>query len=193
MKKTLFYSVYSALIAFAVVSCSTPQPASTVKLTPVSYSEMPPNPASTPSKKPRPAAVPLGSPTVTLPAVSLAWDAVTDPRVNHYHVYQGVSSRNYTNFNTVNVPTTTTSFSNLVRGVTYYFAATCSTTNGLESQYSTEVSYTTEALPPVVPNLRLTVLSAAFLDGPWSPLTNLTLAINTNFPANFFKLEAEKQ
>ena len=41
--------------------------------------------------------------------------------------------------------------SNLLNGTTYFFAVTAYDTNGLESDFSTEISYTIPE-PPVIPN-----------------------------------------
>jgi hypothetical protein len=74
-------------------------------------------------------------------SVELAWDASTDPAVAGYRLYEGAASRVYTNTMDVGKATIGT-VSNLVGGVTYYFAVTDYDTNGLESDYSSEVAYT---------------------------------------------------
>ncbi len=100
------------------------------------------------------------SATTTLPSLTLGWDMHQDPSVNGYKLFFGVQSRVYTNSITVLGRTTTSAqVTNLVRGVTYYFAATATATNGLESDYSVEVSWTTTPLPLPPQNLRVTVLS----------------------------------
>ena len=74
-------------------------------------------------------------------SVTLAWDA--SPGTNNgplgYRVYDGVASRTYTNVMDAgsNLQYTVTG---LVSSVTYYFAATAYDTNGLESDFSNEVS-----------------------------------------------------
>ena len=73
------------------------------------------------------------------PNITLAWDASADPSVVGYKVYYGVATRSYTNSLSAGSATTMT-ISNLVVGATYYFAATAYDTNGIESDYSTEVS-----------------------------------------------------
>jgi hypothetical protein len=73
------------------------------------------------------------------PSITLAWDPSADPSVAGYKVYYGVASRNYTNSVSAGSATTVT-ISNLVVGTTYYFAATAYDTNGIESDYSSEVS-----------------------------------------------------
>ena len=73
--------------------------------------------------------------------VTLAWDPSLGAAIAGYRLYEGSASRTYTNVLDVGIATNGT-FSALVSGVTYYFAATAYDTNGLESDYSTEVSYT---------------------------------------------------
>jgi hypothetical protein len=84
--------------------------------------------------------VPRLAATTQGPLVALGWDPSTDPAVTGYNVYYGASSRNYTNVLAVG-NTTSTMVSNLVTGVTYYFAATTYTADGLESDYSVEASF----------------------------------------------------
>lgn len=72
-------------------------------------------------------------------SVTLAWDASPSPSVTGYYIYYGPGSRSYTN--KVYSGCCSCVVSNLTGGVTYYFAATASDTNGLESDYSNEVSY----------------------------------------------------
>ena len=72
--------------------------------------------------------------------VTLAWDPSPGTNViANYNVYYGVASGTYTNVVAAGT-NPTVSVSNLVEGTTYYFAATAVDTNGLESDYSTEVS-----------------------------------------------------
>ena len=123
------------------------------------------------------------TPTNPPAGVSLAWDPSSDlAGVSGYSVYYGVGPRTYTNkveMGNVVVCTIT----NLVRGVTYYFAATAYRTNGgeyLESDFSNEVAYT-PALPPSTPgNLRGTNVmikvaleSAPNPKGPWALFAEL--------------------
>lgn len=88
------------------------------------------------------------------PAVALAWDASTDPTVTGYKVYYGTASRNYTNIVAAGSATSAT-ISNLASGMTYYFAATTYTVDGLESDYSVEAAYTVPQLnaPPTLDTL----------------------------------------
>ncbi len=73
--------------------------------------------------------------------VTLAWDPSAGVGISGYRVYQGSVSRTYTNIITVG-NTTNCTVSNLVAGATYFFAVTARGTNGLESDFSTEISYT---------------------------------------------------
>ncbi len=88
-------------------------------------------------------------PTFALQSVTLAWDASPDPTVLGYNVYYGAASGTYTNkVDAVNA--TSATISNLVEGVTYYFAVTAYNGVGLESDPSNEAIYTVPLLPAVV-------------------------------------------
>lgn len=91
------------------------------------------------------------------PSVTLAWDVVPNTNVVAYRVYWGTGTRAYTNLVAVTGRTNNSAVvANLDRGVTYFFAATSLDRLGLESEYSTEVSYTTAVLPPKPFNLTVT-------------------------------------
>ena len=87
--------------------------------------------------------------------VTLAWDPSPDGSVAGYRLYDGVSSGTYTNVIDVGNATNAT-VSNLVSGVTYFFAATAYDTNGQESVFSNEVSYTVPMLTNGPPSLVMT-------------------------------------
>ena len=90
------------------------------------------------------------------PSVTLAWDPSPGTNaVAYYNIYYGPTSRTYTNTAFAGTNTTIT-ISNLVRGSTYYFAATAVGTNNLESEYSSEVSCTIPAPPPPPTTLSVT-------------------------------------
>jgi len=74
-------------------------------------------------------------------SVTLAWDAsaTTNSGPIGYRIYDGVASRTYTNVMEAGYGLQYT-VTNLVDGTTYYFAATAYDTNGLESDFSSEVS-----------------------------------------------------
>ena len=73
-------------------------------------------------------------------ALTLEWDASPDPDVVGYQLYYGGSSQQYTNFVSTGL-TTKATVDNLADGVTYYFAATCLNSAGLESGFSGEIAY----------------------------------------------------
>ena len=94
-------------------------------------------------------------------SVTLAWDSSTDTNLGPitYNIYWGVATRTYTNSASAGTNLTLT-VTNLARGSTYYFAATAlctnsfptngTSTNLVESDYSTEVSWTAP-FPPAIP------------------------------------------
>jgi len=90
--------------------------------------------------------------------ITLAWDASTDPAVAGYYLYEGVASRTYTNKINAGAATSVT-VSNLIPGVTYYFAVTDYSTNGMESAYSAELSYTAPVIAAAV-TLQMTLAPA---------------------------------
>jgi len=88
-------------------------------------------------------------------SVTLAWNRAVASGLAGYHLYTGVSSGNYTSSLNVGNQTNAT-ISGLTTGARYYFAVTSYTSNGLESAFSNEISYTptnstsTNLLPTVV-------------------------------------------
>ncbi len=85
-------------------------------------------------------------------SVTLAWNPVTNASVTGYNVYYGSASGNYTNVTSVgNVIIAT--ISGLTEGATYYFATTTLSASGLESAYSSEVTYT---VPNAAPGIQVT-------------------------------------
>jgi hypothetical protein len=81
-------------------------------------------------------------------SVTLAWNASTNPIVTGYNVYYGGGSGTYTNEISVGSATNAT-ISGLIPGTTYYFAATTYSSLGVESPFSSEVSYTVPILAGV--------------------------------------------
>ena len=88
------------------------------------------------------------SPTVHGQSITLAWNQSTDPTVAGYNIYYGGASGNYTNTLSVGNATNAT-ITGLAQGTTYYFAATTYDSSGMESQFSSEVSYTIPILAGV--------------------------------------------
>jgi YHS domain-containing protein len=73
-------------------------------------------------------------------SVTLAWDPSPDGAIVGYRLYDGVASGTYTNVIDARNATSAT-VSNLVNGVTYFFAVTACDRNGQESDFSDEISY----------------------------------------------------
>ncbi len=76
--------------------------------------------------------------------ITLKWDANSEPDLAGYRVHYGVYSRSYSETADVGDATTCT-ISSLSAGETYYFAATAYDTEGLESEFSAEISVTIPA------------------------------------------------
>lgn len=75
------------------------------------------------------------------------------PDFDHYIVYYGGSSSNYT-FWVSSGSSTNATVNGLQRGNTYFFNVTQVTTNGVESDYTTEASITIPQKPPHANSLR---------------------------------------
>ncbi len=112
-------------------------------------------------------------------SVTLAWNPVSNANVASYKVYYGSASRNYTNVTSVGNVTNAT-ISGLTDGATYYFATTILSTSGLESGYSSELSYT----PPsgTIFNKKVT----ANITNPITLLICTNLSSRTWWPAGTF-------
>src|SRR5262245_38938068 len=76
--------------------------------------------------------------------LTLAWNASTGSSVAGYNLYYGGVSQNYTNMVNAGNSTNAT-VTGLNTGITYYFAVTAYDVAGLESPFSSEVSYTIPA------------------------------------------------
>ena len=81
-------------------------------------------------------------------SVTLAWNACTDPIVVGYNIYYGGASGTYTNEICAGNATNVT-ISGLAQGTTYYFAATAYSASGIESPFSSEVSYLVPINAPI--------------------------------------------
>ena len=109
-------------------------------------------------------------------SVTLAWDPNPESNIQCYFLYWGTASRHYTAFTNVgNVSSHTVR--GLTNGVAYYFALTAVDTSGLESDYSSEVSYTVPWPTNTAPTITLT--SPANGAGYTAPAT-INLAANAN-------------
>ena len=100
-----------------------------------------------------PAAIHASSTHASLPtaSVTFAWDPDLDSYVAGYDLYYGAASQLYTNVLDVGDVTTAT-VTDLIPGVTYYFAICAYDTNGIASALSDEIVYT---VPAVVATLSL--------------------------------------
>ncbi len=92
-------------------------------------------------------------------SVTLAWDSNPEPDIAGYRLYYGATSGSYRQY--VDTSTTTATVSNLIEGTTYYFAATAFNTAGIESAFSTEVSY---LVPGQIPSFLVNVSTRAFVE-----------------------------
>jgi fibronectin type 3 domain-containing protein len=101
--------------------------------------------------------------------VVLAWTPIPDPAVNNYRVYWGTQSRTYSaSLNVGNVATATVR--SLVAGTTYFFAVTATASDGRESAFSNEASYTVPLPPPEPPVLEVKAGSSATeVNLTWTP------------------------
>ena len=95
------------------------------------------------------AALLAGTPLLAAESVGLTWDPNSENDLAGYLVYYGTASGNYSETQPATTPSATVT--NLNSGTTYYFAVTAYNTNGLESGYSNEVSYSTSGSPPPPP------------------------------------------
>lgn len=118
-------------------------------------------------------------------SVALAWDLSPASNVVGYFIYYGVASGSYTNRTSVG-NTNTATIGGLKRSSTYFFAATCYDTAGLESEFSNEVSYRTPDILPPVLNLHtnavllgMKVEIAPTPKGPWSLYATLATEVST--------------
>jgi fibronectin type 3 domain-containing protein len=80
-------------------------------------------------------------------SVTLRWDPSSDTNVVGYAVYYGTASGDYIERLDAGSQTTVR-ITDLVEGITYYFAVTAYISTGLESLPSNEIAYTVPSVPP---------------------------------------------
>ena len=128
-------------------------------------------------------------------SVMLDWNASTSANVTGYNVYFGTTSGSYSNKIDVGNNTRFT-ISNLVAGVTYYFAATAYDSNGDESAFSTEASYiapgilkmTTSGIPGNPPTIQFPVEPGKWYElQATADLQNWTTILTTDAVANVWQ------
>jgi len=86
---------------------------------------------------------------ITVPpgqSIGLTWSPNTNSSAAGYNVYYGTASQSYSGMVNVGNVTNAT-ISGLVAGVTYYFSATTYDSQGGQSGFSNETSYTVPAAP----------------------------------------------
>ena len=111
--------------------------------------------------------------------MTLAWDASTGRNVAGYKLHYGFSSRNYDT--TIDAgPLTQYTISGLEDGRTYYMAATAYDSAGRESDYSSEIKWTS----PVTKPLTHRITSSAGSNGSISPAG--TLEVEEGQSVTFF-------
>jgi hypothetical protein len=102
----------------------------------------------------------------------LQWDASPSPDVTGYALFVGEAPGQYTRRVDVGNALTYT-FTDLQRGKTYYFAATAYTADGLESDFSNEVSKHVKPIPASPATLKdptvvkVTIETGTTPKGPW--------------------------
>ncbi len=102
-------------------------------------------------------------------SVNLAWDPNPGQDIARYTVYLGTSSGNYSTSISVG-NTASARISNLVAGVTYFFAATATDSSGLESELSNEVTYTVPAvLGPIPLGIQISSAASGSVTLAWDP------------------------
>jgi hypothetical protein len=106
-------------------------------------------------------------------APTLTWDPNSESNLAGYRVHVGRLSRQYTtNFSTTNTVFTFTNLATIIPDASrYFFAVTAFDTDGLENEYSDEVSWTAGATLRKVTGFRVkifTVQSAPSVLGPWT-------------------------
>lgn len=126
-------------------------------------------------------------------ALTLTWNANTDPGTVGYKIYYGGVTQTYTNVADVGL-VRMNFIPGLLTNVPYFFAVTAYNAAGLESDFSAELAYTiTNAPPPPDTNQVWLVQSwtATNVLGPWSNLVTMRLT-NTDL-VRFFKTTATNE
>jgi fibronectin type 3 domain-containing protein len=108
----------------------------------------------------------------TSSAAWLEWDRNVEPEVAGYRVYVGTASRSY--YRAIDVGNQTIwPINGVTAGTTYYYAVTAYTADGLESDFSDEVSYTPTVTVPIPPTDPTSTNQPVYL----TAVTNLTLKL----------------
>ena len=102
----------------------------------------------------------VGAATTGAERLTLAWDPSPSAEVAGYRLYWGTNTRSY-QFVTNAGLALTQSVALPYRG-RWFFAATAYSTNGLESDFSSEVSWESKPVPPVMAGERWVRLAPVF-------------------------------
>lgn len=86
------------------------------------------------------------SPKTATLSISWSYDFSANPDVTNIVIYNGISSMTYTGIINCGKSLTTTN-SGFAWNTKYYFAGTAQSTNGTESDYGPEATYTTPKKP----------------------------------------------
>jgi DNA-binding CsgD family transcriptional regulator len=139
------------------------------------------------------AQVPFLAPTNPAPEVQLAWTPSASTGITNYFMYLGVGSGQYTNKialgNVTNATVTLPS-----RGVPFFFAVTAMASNGLESVFSNEITYTAPnppAPPAMKPLVVLVVQSSPTSTGAFAD-AGMNWSLPPDAPEQFYKLRMQK-
>ena len=123
--------------------------------------------------------------------VTLAWDASPSAAVAGYRVYWGTNSRAY--FGVTNAGLVLTQSVVLPHRCRWFFAATAYDTNGLESDFSNEVSWESKPTPPVMGGetwVRLTpVVGGSTNLAAWGSVTGEATWFPATNRAEFFRVD----
>jgi len=124
--------------------------------------------------------------------VTLAWDASASTNVAGYRIYYGTNSRAY--FCVTNAGLVLTQAVVLPHRGRWFFAATAYDTNGLESDFSSEVSWESKPAPPVMAGktwVRLTpVFGRSTNLAAWGSVTGEATWFPATNRAEFFRVKA---
>lgn len=101
----------------------------------------------------------LHNPAQAATSVTLDWTPSLSPNLAGYNIDYGVTNGIYTQMVNVGNVTNTT-ISGLTGGMTYYFAATAYNSNGLQSVFSGQASYT---MPATLTELQIRAAPAGML------------------------------
>lgn len=122
--------------------------------------------------------------------VLLGWDASPESSCAGYRLLAGTASRTYTMTNTVMGRLTTAGMITNIPSGKVFFAVVAFDTNGLESDFSNEVTWTNRLSAPKNFKLTGTIQAGLTPTGPWTNLADVNIQMPpmpTNQSASFFR------